>query len=83
MGTARHFEVFLQYLVKMYRELGLLTVFLAFLHVIQEHLEYRATGRPVNTFSFLTLSKETGRVLRDLPAQARPVSSQRSAGDLI
>ena len=27
-------------------------------------------------FFFSTLSKETGRVLRDLPAQARPVSSE-------
>ena len=34
MGSARHFEVFSQYLVKMYRELEFLTVFLAFLHVI-------------------------------------------------
>ena len=32
-------------------------------------------GFIVNTFSFRTLSKETERVLRDLPAQARPVSS--------
>ena len=34
MGIARHFEVFSQYLVKMYRELEFPTLYLAFLHVI-------------------------------------------------
>ena len=34
MGSARHFEVFSQYLVKMYRELESSPLYLAFLQVI-------------------------------------------------
>ena len=41
-------------------------MYLAFLHV----------HKSISVQPILTLSKEAGRVLRDLPAQARPVSSE-------
>ena len=75
MGIARHFEVFSQYLVKMYRELEFPTLYLAFLHVHKSTWGVGCSQPQANTFSFPALSKEAERVLRDLPAQARPVSS--------
>ena len=76
MGIARHFEVFSQYLVKMYRGLEFLTMFLAFLVTCNIKTLGVSGHRPAcQYFFFSTLSKETGRVLRDLPEQARPVSS--------
>ena len=58
-----------------YKELELPTLYLAFLHVHKSTWGVGCSQPQANTFSFPALSKEAERVLRDLPAQARPISS--------